>query len=91
MAAYFASQALVEVGEYVAPLSSHPATLYGVGDFPSLVVPLIPDFFQELEQLSFSWKRFIRLCVSMLGRESKDVPEVPQRQREFVQFCCVSL
>ena len=45
MAAYLSGQALVEVGEYVAPFSSHPASLYGVGDFPKLVIPLITNFF----------------------------------------------
>ena len=49
MAAYFAGQALVEVGEYVALLSSHSASLDGVGDFPKLVIPLIANFFQKFD------------------------------------------
>ena len=49
MATYFARQALVEVGEYVAPLSGHPATLNGVGDFSKLVIPLITNFFQKFD------------------------------------------
>ena len=86
MAAYFASKALVEVGENVAPLSSHSTSFDCVGDLPDFVIPFIGDFIQELHQLSFNRKGFIGLGVSRLGRESKNVPEVPQRQGKFHQL-----
>ena len=66
MAAYFASEALVEVSEVVAPLSSHATAFDRVSGFPDLFIPLIVDFFQELDQLSFSGKGFISLGVSRL-------------------------
>jgi len=49
MAGYFASKALVEVVGNVAPLSSHSTSFDCVGDFPSLVIPFIGDFVQELD------------------------------------------
>ena len=91
MAAYFASKALVEVGKNVAPLSSHSTSFDCVGDFPDLVIPFVGYFIQELDQLSFSRKGFIGLGVSRLGRESKNVPEVPQYEGKFLQLGIISL
>ena len=66
MAAYFASEALVKVGEDVAPLCGHSASFDCVGLLPDLFIPFIVDFFQEIDQLCFSGKSFISLGVSRL-------------------------
>ena len=77
MAAYFASEALVEVSEDVAPLNSHATAFDRVSGISNLLIPLVVDFIQKLDQLSFGGKGFIRPRVSRLGRELKNVPEVP--------------
>ena len=56
MAAYFASEALVEMSEYVAPLSSHAIAFDRVSGLSNLLIPLVVDFTQKLDQLSFSGK-----------------------------------
>ena len=53
MAANFASEALVEVSEDVAPLSSHTTALDRVSGLENLLIPLVFDFVEKLEQLSF--------------------------------------
>ena len=90
MAAYFASETLVEVSEDVAPLGSHATAFDRVSSLPDLFIPIIVYFIQKLDQLSFSGKGFIRLRVSWLGRELKNVPEVPQHEGEFLQLSGIS-
>ena len=91
MAAYFAGQALVKVGKDVAPLSGHPGAFDGVGDFPDLFIPLVANLIQQVHKLGISGKGFLSPCVGRLGRELKNVPEVPQRDRKFFQVGFVSL
>ena len=69
MAAYFSSEALVKVGEDLAPLRSHSAALDRVWLFPNLLILFIVDFVQKFDQLSFRGKWFIGFGVSRLCRE----------------------
>ena len=63
--------------EELAPLSSHTIALDRVSGLANLLIPLVFDFIQKLDQLSFSGNGFLHLRVSWLDRELKNVPKVP--------------